>query len=564
MDARQSKIYGELKLKVEEMGWKLLSDKYKNRNIQLLFACPEGHENYKLPFRVKHKLICMECFRVSSNTIRQEYFSLLINENYLPITEYKDHHTYVTLLCPQGHPLIVKPNDFHRRNHRCTVCFKGRYGCVRDNFLRLLHEEGYINLSANVKMTKMIDVICPKGHFTTIRPDNFVKKKAKCKVCDEKKKKRDHVKSEKFLAALASEGYKTIDTYTHNLVLMNVICPKNHDWKVSPNHFHVGVRCLYCWRESRRERVLALFDELFVEGYILCTEYINITTDVTLRCPNSHIWPVTPSNLLYGKQRCPNCPRSMSRGERIAKDILDKYGISYIMQKKFDFLPTRRYDFYFIYNGQPYILEVDGLQHMTYVELYHDNIEGFYRKQQIDIEKTYHPIANGINVIRISATEMDFTEYHIKCALELRRNLYVSNKYLYKYITKSSWRPNNNLGSSVSRQSSAFILPLPTISNYATSSLNVPESVVSTKPGFILPLPSISMSAPHISAPAPSELATFHDPNLFRLVVPTRPAFVLPKSTEPDRCELVLDKLVIKVNNLTLGCPSPVLNHLDS
>lgn len=38
--------YDEIKQEIESAGWKLLSDSYLNLQTQMIFSCPNNHENY--------------------------------------------------------------------------------------------------------------------------------------------------------------------------------------------------------------------------------------------------------------------------------------------------------------------------------------------------------------------------------------------------------------------------------------------------------------------------------------------------------------------------------------
>ena len=107
-------------------------------------------------------------------------------------------------------------------------------------------------------------------------------------------------------------------------------------------------------------------------------------------------------------------------------------------------IPNRPYDFWFVYNEVPWIIEYDGEQHFEEVDFFHRTDTAFEDKKQIDIIKTFVVCNTGYNVIRIdhlNIKEKDI-RFHILEALKLNKTIYYSNDAMYNWLINGSVNSN--------------------------------------------------------------------------------------------------------------------------
>lgn len=91
---------------------------------------------------------------------------------------------------------------------------------------------------------------------------------------------------------------------------------------------------------------------------------------------------------------CLKCGNGVSYPQKIMRIILEKTGIDFETEKKFDWSNNKRYDFYI--PSKNILIEVDGSQH-----LYEENIKNDVKKEKLAKD-------NGIRLIRIKAYESNY------------------------------------------------------------------------------------------------------------------------------------------------------------
>lgn len=127
-----------------------------------------------------------------------------------------------------------------------------------------------------------------------------------------------------------------------------------------------------------------------------------------------------------------------SSGEQLIGSVLKSLGIKYEREWKFNYIPRRRFDFYFNYNDTKWILEYDGQQHFDEIQMYHPHSGDFEFHQEIDRIKTFVACHTGHKVIRIDYGVVDeaIAYSHIIKALELNQNIYYSDNDLYRWLSE--------------------------------------------------------------------------------------------------------------------------------
>lgn len=108
-----------------------------------------------------------------------------------------------------------------------------------------------------------------------------------------------------------------------------------------------------------------------------------------------------------GTNRCQSCSRFQSKGEKLIEDILNKYMIPHVFQKRFpDCVDKRPLPFDFYLNELNCIIEFDGPQHFKPIW----GEENFKRTQLHDSIKNKYCAENNIKLIRIPYWESQNAE----------------------------------------------------------------------------------------------------------------------------------------------------------
>ena len=206
------------------------------------------------------------------------------------------------------------------------------------------------------------------------------------------------------------------------------------------HHINNGTNCPKCSGQEpvTLPRCLQLLQEIHGDlyDYSEIAEIENCNTRVVIRCFTcNNKWNPEIRSLIYNKSGCPTCNSpARSKGEKHCGKILGDLGIIYDPQARINSLPTRFYDYGFLYNNQRWILEYDGSQHFKMSKFFHDTQEVFLERQQIDKLKTNMALAEGYKVIRIDHTQINKIPYHIEQAFNTNQSLYLSTPEMYEYL----------------------------------------------------------------------------------------------------------------------------------
>ena len=116
---------------------------------------------------------------------------------------------------------------------------------------------------------------------------------------------------------------------------------------------------------------------------------------ITFKCPICGEERMSPINYIVSQGfNCLKCGKSISYPNKLMRIILEKSGIDFEYEKKFEWSFNKRYDFYI--PSKNIIIEVDGSQHL------YDNIK------ENDIIKETLAIDNGVNIIRVKAYNSNY------------------------------------------------------------------------------------------------------------------------------------------------------------
>lgn len=196
--------------------------------------------------------------------------------------------------------------------------------------------------------------------------------------------------------------------------------------KSSENGYHV--KCLNDGYEFNvLEKYLSKSKHCPICGHIKVVRGIN---DIATTDPNFAKWIVNDSDKYsYSRDtnksillKCPTCGKefygipnryktepscicndNVSYSEKIMSSVLSQLNVPYIYQlnsSNFSWCQKYKYDFYFEYNYQKYIIEMDGAFHYVYN---YKNNTSVSESQKIDRKKDEIANANGCHMIRINS-----------------------------------------------------------------------------------------------------------------------------------------------------------------
>jgi len=153
---------------------------------------------------------------------------------------------------------------------------------------------------------KKMKMLCPNGHICYISWNSFLhdtrcRKCADLTRCKLLAKPYNQVKQH-----VESFGYTIISPYLNSWSKLDMLCPNEHNVKISWNSFYNGSRCNKC--SSKRRLSLQEVKDIFKkESYlVLSTSYSNVETKLQVVCPENHHIVMTVHGFLRGT-RCKKC-----------------------------------------------------------------------------------------------------------------------------------------------------------------------------------------------------------------------------------------------------------------
>lgn len=344
---------------------------------------------------------------------------------------YENCKTKMRFICVNGHQIEKTWNEIGGKGATCYFCTGKGTIYAKDVFLKLVKEKGFTLLDEYINTDTKVTLLCPEEHYYLTTPNNF-KRYFVCSYCNGT---NGYKAESSFRQLIKDDNYQCQDEYLGRNIKIKVICPENHEYMVSPHHFINGVRCSYCsghsveWGRDNFEQTL---DRI---GYVSLEPYVSTIVKVWVQCNMGHKWHAIPNGITSGGQRCSECRLpDVSNGESLVLEYLREKNIQFYWQHVIDQLPTRKFDFYIISEGDYYLLEFDGRQHFEMYSMFHKSYEDFLEHQEIDRQKTWIPQQYGYKIIRIDHNRIGKISYHIDEALRLKQSLYLSNVDMYQYL----------------------------------------------------------------------------------------------------------------------------------
>lgn len=334
------------------------------------------------------------------------------NEGYILLsTEYKNSTSKLKMICPNKHEWNGTWRDF-RDGCRCPKCSRKNINKKYDfNFVNDYFKSfGYTLLSKEYNSCdEYLEVMCPNSHKYKTTFSNF-KNGSRCKECYGNKK----YSFEDIAEIIKAKNYKIIsnkEDYINSHSEITLKCTKGHIYTTKFYVFNQGHECPYC--TERKVNFNMVKYNIEKEGYILLSkEYKNNSEKLEIKCPNNHIYNMSYNNF-QGGCRCPIC--NSSNGEQRISYILNNLGITYKIQYRFSNCKgdnkTLPFDFYI--EDKNILIEYDGIQHFEPIDFFGGK-EGFEKQQKYDNIKNQYCKDNNIKLIRIPYFEFSNIEKLLK------------------------------------------------------------------------------------------------------------------------------------------------------
>ena len=287
-------------LQATERGYRILGS-YVNVDTKIQMQCPENHLIEITPKGFKNGQGCARCAGLCPIQAKEDFNSQAVERGYQVLGSYVNVHTKIQMQCPQNHPIEITPSSFKSGNG-CARCAENCPIQAKEDFDSQAAERGYQILETYVNSSTKIQMRCPENHLIEVIPSDF-KRGTGCARCAG----NCPIQGKEALGLQAAErGYRVLGTYVDNRTKIQMWCPKNHQFEISPNGFKNGQGCAKCVKKcpiQARED----FDLQAVErGYRILGSYVNVGTKIQMQCPQNHRIEITPSSFKSG-QGCARC-----------------------------------------------------------------------------------------------------------------------------------------------------------------------------------------------------------------------------------------------------------------
>ena len=173
--------YEYVKNQIENSGYKLLSDRYKGNGFKLEIECVKGHQysatynNFREGQRCP---ICWGNYKLTYNLVKTQ----IEETGYKLISEaYKNVISKLKVECSEGHQYEVRYDSF-KENHRCPVCH-GNQKHSYEYIKKQIEKEQHKLLSTEYKNAhKKLNIMCLEKHKYEVTWSSF-QQGSRCPIC---------------------------------------------------------------------------------------------------------------------------------------------------------------------------------------------------------------------------------------------------------------------------------------------------------------------------------------------------------------------------------------------
>lgn len=340
---------------------------YVNNSTRVCIICPEHGEFWQTPYGHMKGQGCFKCgnhkkgqFRkLNTETFIKKARAIHGNKYDYSKVEYVNNSTKICIICPDHGEFWQKPNA-HLNGNGCPICNGGTKSNL-ETFIR----------KANIKHNNKFD-------YSKVK-------------------------------------------YINSTTKVRIICPEHGEFWQTPHDHLQGYACPRCaGRLKTTEEFIAKAIEIHGNKYDYSkVKYEKANKKVCIICPEHGEFWQTPSSHLQG-QGCPYCKESQL--ERKCARVLEKYGIAYERQKKFDWLGLQSIDFYL--DKYKVAIECQGKQHFLENHNFGKNkVEALSVVQERDERKKKLCNENGIRMVYYADAGIEFPYKVITDKVDLVREI---------------------------------------------------------------------------------------------------------------------------------------------
>ena len=359
---------------------------------------------------------------------------------------HKDHYDYskavycgalkkICVICPEHGEFWITPAN-HLSGQGCKIC-----GLIERSKKRKKSIEQFIKETRTVhgdkydysKVTyhnidKKVCIICPEHGEFWQTPYHHLNG-CGCPKCVGQGKTTEDVVEEFKKIHGDKYDYSKVE-YTNSLKKVCIICPEHGEFWQSPTNHLNGCGCPKCSNVKHKTTNEFIKESRTVHGdkYDYSkVEYVNAHTKVCIICPEHGEFWQTPNKHLLG-HKCPKCSESII--EKEIRVLLDKEGIKYVKEKRFNWMKTYRLDFYLPdYNIG---IECQGIQHFTELKPYYKDFS-LDKQLERDEDKFQLCLTNGVSILYFTLK----SHFNFREISEIyNNNLYYDKYQLLEKITR--------------------------------------------------------------------------------------------------------------------------------
>lgn len=354
------------------------NDDYQGANKKLCIHCSKcGNTFMATPSSLKSGHGCPYCsgnHRYSND----EYLELVrkkYGKSFTVLGKYTTGRAKILIKCNKCENVEgVQASYFLKSPYKCPICDGRVRRYTTSTFkkkLSMLFNGQYTMLGEYSGTFSKVLIKCNKcGNTSYMAPNQLIQGHG-CSYCAHNRRYTQKTAT-KEVREVSGGAYSLVGTYKNNRTKTDIkcnICGKT--WGATLSNLKKGEGCPYCsgLHKYSQEEFQSLINSTFNGRYLVTGTYINSDTPIDILCNKcGNQWKVRPYNILAGKG-CPYC-RS-SKGEVLIKKYLDKNGIKYVQQKKFEGLVDKEplsYDFFL--PDKRVLIEYQGIQHFEPVSIF--------------------------------------------------------------------------------------------------------------------------------------------------------------------------------------------------
>jgi hypothetical protein len=169
MNPLQQRMYIGLKELAKQRGWELISNNYVNDSTKLLFKCAKGHPREITPSNFKQGKGCAKCSGLDPVNAQLLFENRIKEFGGILVGNYVNSKTSVDIICTKGHPSSVIPNKIQQGRGICRICAGNDPGFAEEKFINRVTELGGTIVTKYYSVHKPVEIMCPNGDLCNVK-----------------------------------------------------------------------------------------------------------------------------------------------------------------------------------------------------------------------------------------------------------------------------------------------------------------------------------------------------------------------------------------------------------